>query len=100
MSERIDYGDPWRISKDEKYDIAYVVDCNDAVVCGDVAGEDAARIIACVNALAGIEDPGGAIAKARVVMRDVISNYLGVLDVVHMGQLESALSALAPKEQT
>lgn len=72
---------PWHIGR---YAPEVVVDVNDhfiATTCpgtsADIAKEDAtaARIVACVNACAGIGDPKAALADAREALRKLLRHF-------------------------
>jgi hypothetical protein len=102
MSEQIDYGEPWEqgvVSDDEPLGPNMALDRHGEEVLFDCGSTAVARIVECVNEFAGIPVVEGTLAKVRAAIRDVTSDYLGVLDAHHMEQLESALAALTPKEK-
>lgn len=54
------YGEPWvtRKEKSTRHDYwPYIDDCDGNLVRGDVSARNTARIVACVNALAGVPHP-------------------------------------------
>jgi hypothetical protein len=60
------------------------------------AKANAARIVQCVNACAGIEDPEAAIEQARQVLREAVGLQMQPLS----SYVKIALEALTPKEKT
>ncbi len=66
--------EPWRVLRDETYhDVIFIGSDGGPFVSGDVEELDAARIVQCVNACAGIEDPEGAIEQIKETLRAAYS---------------------------
>jgi hypothetical protein len=85
---RIDYGEPWHlgpgyIARADNRSLPPECDCN-------------ARIVSCVNSLAGVADPQGAIDKARDTLGRLVKllNYTGYLFDAQYAK--EALAALTP----
>lgn len=55
---------------------------------------NAARIAACVNACAGMEDPAAALAEARGALKEAIFRMGGNRDTNYMDCMQTALRAL------
>ena len=97
--------EPWRVIVDEgepgnpRYDVAYVIG-QKGIVAGDVGLASAKRIVQCVNACAGIEDPvayeRAVIEKARFALElaETLLRHRGSLEPAD--ECEAALSALTP----
>ena len=81
--------EPWEVLKDETYpEVVFIKSDGGPFVSGDIEEANAARIVQCVNACAGIDDPHGAIELAQAVLRQVYW--------ADTKNIEAALSALSP----
>lgn len=93
MSEVKDYGEPWHTSSDGKA----MWDRDGSVL----VGRSHARIVACVNACAGLDNPEAALAAAREALADVAERTCWCdecqLDV--MDRAKAALTLLAPQRK-
>jgi hypothetical protein len=65
MSNTHDYGEPWNINLD--FDAAPITRTDGTEVLGncEINEPEIVRIVSCVNACAGIQDPAAAIQAAR-----------------------------------
>ena len=54
------YGEPWELTEE-----GYIVDCRG---CEDCTMDDEARIVACVNAFAGVDDPAAEMERLRALL--------------------------------
>lgn len=65
---------------------------------GEIGRANAARIVACVNALAGVEDPAAAIREAMEAMKSLIEGWdfdeIGQFDGELVERLRAALAKL------
>jgi hypothetical protein len=95
VSEQKHAPEPWRVLHDETYPrVIFISSDGGPFVSGDVEEPDALRIVACVNSLAGVEDPQSAIEKARAALQRAI--IVGGLTYITQMELEAALAALTP----
>lgn len=73
--------EPWRLSEGQPDNIegVFVEGCLRDSWCRDpvCSEEDAARIVACVNACAGMEDPAVEIAKMRAALEHIAHFWKG-----------------------
>jgi hypothetical protein len=92
-----DFGEPWQLESDDEI----WSDNGDEGTLAVAYGSVRARIVACVNACAGMVEPAAeiqemrvAIRRAHVFIRDIVKNYECGDDVDANGQ--AALDKLQP----
>jgi hypothetical protein len=88
--------DPWRAGVLLAHD-GFEVKAGDRYVASFASGHDAARAMACVNALAGIEDPAAALSAARDALETACYGVYSEPENVKALAGE-ALALLTPKE--
>ena len=80
------YGEPW-----EKAVYGMIIDCTGEPIKQDVHGS---RAVACVNALAGVDDPAAAIKSAREALEGVQKCMGGVDCLECAASVRTALTML------
>lgn len=96
--------EPWAISSTEPHEVRSHPIYGRAVaytivhgIPDDVKTANAERIVSCVNACAGIEDPAAAIREAVLAMDGILHSQIAIIPARHRAKLESALAKLQPK---
>ena len=97
MSEPVDYGEPWEVDQDDDCDTSFcdILHRNGTVAIGsDLIKHKASRIVACVNALAGIEDPEAFMDQLKEVLRSACSACANprTLGAIHEVMLKLGMS--------
>lgn len=90
-----DYGEPWKVSR------GHIFDCGDATVVhyeGVPCEEEADRIVACVNACAGLDNPESALAAAREALRIAVG-FCFYKESEVCQKITAALTLLAPERK-
>ena len=64
----------------EEYTIT-TIESGDETVIDDISPEDGSRIVACVNACAGMENPADEIAKLKYEQREMLSAMKNILSI-------------------